>query len=84
MEPHNGVLPQKDMGPETKVSTPRRDMGPESEVCPSPKGPGTRVWKRDWEPDWGTPPPHLVVVDKLKTLPWPIVRIRAVIIQHDF
>ena len=41
-----GYILGRDMGPETVVP-PRKDLGPES----------ARIWERDCEPDWSTPPP---------------------------
>ena len=67
--------PRRDMGPVTGVP-PGRDMGPSNGV--PQKGPGTGVWRKDWEPDWGTPSPD---VNRLNTLPSPILRMRLVIIH---
>ena len=46
-------------------------------VVPPQKGYGTRVWGRDWEPDSSTPPPPLGV-NRLQTLPCPILWMQVV------
>ena len=77
MRPETGVSPGKDMGPESGYP-PQKGMEPESGI--PQKGPGTRIWESGREPDWGTLPPphtHTPVVNRLQTLPYPILQVWA-------
>ena len=61
-----------------------RDMGPESWGTPR-KGPGTRVWERDWVPSCFPRSPS--VLNRLKTLPCLTLRmwvVRAFQFQVQF
>ena len=72
--------PDLDLGP----PHPELDLGP---PLPRLGTPPTRTWT--WDPpypdlDLGPPPPRCELTNKLKTVPSPILRMRAVIIKKIY
>ena len=42
---------------------------------PCQKGPGTRIWERDWEPDWASTSPPSVILLRMRAVMTSLLRI---------